>query len=293
MILVMVVGFASLILMSVKAYHNAPPIPAKAITSGAEIVYTADEVSSGQAVFLKYGLMNNGTIWGHGGMLGPDFSAQTLHNLALFDAERTARERFGSAYDELDSRQRGTVDGEVAAKFKANRYDPASGTLTLLPEGKAAFDSQVAYWTDYFLDPARNGGLAKGSVSDPKELRELTAFFVWTAWAAAAERPGTRHSYTNNFPYDPLVGNHPTGATVLWSAISLLFLLGGIGIVLLAFGKFDYLGWHGVPPPAVPSPVAAGATRISPAQADRHRASLVLHRPDAVRHGARGHVLGP
>jgi nitric oxide reductase subunit B len=30
----------------------------------------------------------------------------------------------------------------------------------------------------------------------------------------------------------------------LWSAISFVFLLGGIAIVLLAFGKFDYLGWH-------------------------------------------------
>ena len=41
------------------------------------------DVGAGQEVFLKYGLMDNGTIWGHGGYLGPDFSAQTLHGLAL------------------------------------------------------------------------------------------------------------------------------------------------------------------------------------------------------------------
>jgi nitric oxide reductase subunit B len=262
----MVVGFAALILISVKAYDNAPPIPAKAVASGGQVVYTADAVSSGQAVFLKYGLMNNGTIWGHGGMLGPDFSAQTLHNLALFHAERIARERFNTAYSSLNEGQKGTVDGEVAAEFKTNSHDPASGTLTLLPDGQAAFDSQVAYWTDYFLDPAKNGGLAKGAVVDANELRDLTAFFVWTAWAAAARRPGTNHSYTNNFPYDPLVGNLPTGATVLWSAISLLFLLGGIGIVMLAFGKFDYLGWHGVPRQAAPHPAAAQAAQTTPTQ---------------------------
>lgn len=263
---VMVVGFAALILLSVKAYDNAPPIPAKAVASGGQVVYTADEVSAGQAVFLKYGLMNNGTIWGHGGMLGPDYSAQTLHNLALFDAERIARARFNAAYASLDSSQKGTVDGEVAATFKANRYDPASDTLTLMPDGKAAFLSEVAYWTEYFLDPAKNGGLARGTVIDPKELRELTAFFVWTAWASAAQRPGTNHSYTNNFPYDPLVGNHPTGATVLWSAISLLFLLGGIGIVLLAFGKFDYLGWHSGQPQAARRPAESHAAQITPTQ---------------------------
>ena len=76
--LVMVFGFSALIMLSVKAYDNAPPIPAKAVTADGGVVFTADDVSSGQAVFLKYGLMNNGTIWGHGGMLGPDFSAQTL-----------------------------------------------------------------------------------------------------------------------------------------------------------------------------------------------------------------------
>ncbi|NWH07328.1 MAG: cbb3-type cytochrome c oxidase subunit I [Alphaproteobacteria bacterium] len=241
----MVLGFTGLILLSVTVYNNAPPIPTRAIAPDGEVVFTADDISDGQAVFLKYGLMNNGTIWGHGGMLGPDFSAQTLHNLGLFFAGRIARERFGVAYTDLDRLQKGTVEGEVAALFKTNTFDPASGTLPLPEGGKEAFADAVRYWTDYFKEPATNGGLAREAVRNADELRQLTAFFVWTAWASAVQRPGTTHSYTNNFPYDPLVGNHPTGDTVLWSAVSLLFLLGGIGIVLLAFGKFDYLGWHG------------------------------------------------
>ncbi|WP_425479680.1 hypothetical protein [Dyella jiangningensis] len=40
--------------------------------------------------------------------------------------------------------------------------------------------------------------------------RVLTAFFWWTSWAAAAEHPGHAISYTQNWPYDPLVGNTPT-----------------------------------------------------------------------------------
>ena len=71
--LIIVVGFAGLILLSVNVYDNAPPIPARAITPDGEVVFTAEDVADGQAVFLKYGLMNNGSIWGHGGMLGPDF----------------------------------------------------------------------------------------------------------------------------------------------------------------------------------------------------------------------------
>lgn len=260
---VMVLGFSALILLSMMAYDNAPPIPAEARDPDGTVVFTADDVAEGQAVFLKYGLMNNGTIWGHGGMLGPDFSATTLHNLGLFLAGKIAEERFGTPYADLAATQRSTVDAEVAVLFKQNRHDPASGVLTLPAGSHGAFVHEVEYWSRYFDDPAGNGGMAKGAVSDPEDLRRLTAFFAWTAWASAAERPGYSHSYTNNFPYDPLVGNHPTSAALIWSAVSLLFLLGGIGVVLLAFGKFDYLGWH---EGTEPLPGAAALRGVSPAQ---------------------------
>jgi nitric oxide reductase subunit B len=58
-----------------------------------------------------------------------------------------------------------------------------------------------------------------------------------------AQRPGSAASYTNNFPYDPEAGNTPTGEALLWSALSLIALLGGIAAVLFAFGKFNFLGW--------------------------------------------------
>src|SRR5262245_43002506 len=96
--IVMALGFGGLILLSVMAYRNAPPIPARAVAANGEPVFTADDVSAGQTVFLKYGLMSNGTIWGHGAYLGPDFSAQTLHNLTLDLAERTAQTRFRTPY---------------------------------------------------------------------------------------------------------------------------------------------------------------------------------------------------
>ena len=265
--IVMIVGFSLLILLSMKTYENAPPIPARAVDPSGTVVFTAEDVAAGQEVFLKYGLMDNGTIWGHGGMLGPDFSAQTLHDLALHHAEHLAQTRFQTAYAELSADERAGIDGSVAAEFKRNGYDPATGILSLPPDSQAAFDAQIAAWTAYFQSPADNGGLAGGAVTDPTELRQLTAFFSWAAWATAAQRPGTTHSYTNNFPYDPLVGNHPTSGALLWSAISLIFLLGGIAIVLLAFGKFSYLGWHG-DDRAARSRLAAAATpvAITPAQ---------------------------
>jgi len=240
----MAAGFAVLILLTVKAYENAPPIPDKSVNPAGAVVFTADDVIAGQQVFLKHGLMDNGTIWGHGGYLGPDFSAQSLHILALDLADRVARERLSRGYTDLTPEERAAVEGAVPLVLKANRYDPASGTLALPAGALESFNGQVEYWTGYFGGPERNGGLARETVSDPQELRQLTAFFAWTAWASAAARPGTSHSYTNNFPYEPLAGNTPTAGALLYSALSLVFLLGGTAAVLLAFGRFDYLGWH-------------------------------------------------
>ncbi len=73
-----VIGLTVLIFMSVQAYRNIPPIPEKVIGPTGDVIFTGDDISAGQEVFLKYGLMENGTIWGHGSYLGPDFSAAYL-----------------------------------------------------------------------------------------------------------------------------------------------------------------------------------------------------------------------
>ena len=51
-----------LILLTVKAYQNAPPIPGKFVNPTGAVVFTADDVIAGQQVFLKHGLMDNGTF---------------------------------------------------------------------------------------------------------------------------------------------------------------------------------------------------------------------------------------
>src|SRR5512137_416036 len=82
-ILVLALGFTVLIWIAVRAYKDAPPIPEKVIGTSGETIFTRNDILAGQQVFLKYGLMENGTIWGHGAYLGPDFSAEYLHTLTL------------------------------------------------------------------------------------------------------------------------------------------------------------------------------------------------------------------
>lgn len=244
-ILILVGGFTVLIWLAVKSYSDAPPIPDRVVGPTGETVVTGDDIRAGQQVFLKYGLMENGSIWGHGAYLGPDFSAEYLHALAVDVRQRLAHERYGRAWGELSPSERSHITADVERLLKENRYDPETRTLSWTEAEVASFRTQVTRWTNYFSAPTRSGGLAPTFISDHREIEQLTAFFAWTAWASVARRPGRSYSYTNNFPYDPLVGNTPTSDAVLWSALSLIALLGGIAAVLFAFGKFDYLGWKG------------------------------------------------
>jgi nitric oxide reductase subunit B len=243
MLIVMAIGFSVLIFITVKVHYDAPPIPARVVDASGGLVFDRNDVANGQEVFLKHGLMDNGTIWGHGGYLGPDFSAQYLHNLGLDVANSFARERFGRGYDDLGADEQAMVRALTSEELKTNRYDASTDTLAFSDAEAASYRRQVDWWADYFSTPDGNGGLPANFITDGNELRELTAFFAWTAWASVTDRPGETSTYTNNFPYDPLVGNTPTAGALLWSAISLIALLGGIALVLLAFGKFDYLGW--------------------------------------------------
>ena len=80
---VMLIGFSVLIFLTLRAYVTAPPIPARILTEDGQVLFTGEDISAGQEIFLKYGLMDNGSIWGHGAYLGPDFSATYLHNLSV------------------------------------------------------------------------------------------------------------------------------------------------------------------------------------------------------------------
>jgi len=245
-LLVALLGFGILIFLAGRAYRDAPPIPERVVDRSGRTIFTGEDILNGQQVFLKHGLMENGTIWGHGGYLGPDFSALYLHNLAVDVSESIAQERYGRDLADLETAERDGVRARVREMLKENRYDPGTKTLVLEQEEVDSFRKQVDRWAEHFSTPSRSGGLMTNPIRDPQEMRDLTAFFAWTAWASAANRPGRDHSYTNNFPYDPLAGNHPTSEAVLWSAVSLIALLGGLAVVLFAFGRFNYLGWsHG------------------------------------------------
>jgi nitric oxide reductase subunit B len=244
-VLVMASGFAVLTLVTVLTYTNAPPIPARVTDAAGVTLFTGEDIERGQGVFLKYGLMEHGTLWGHGAYLGPDYSAEYLHRLAEIARSMESRRRYGRPYTELDPDAAAAVEAAVRRVLKENRYDPASGTLRFSTHEAMAWQAQKREWAVYFSGPTPAPGLPADYIKDEGELGALASYFAWAAWATVANRPGKDYSYTNNWPYEPAVGNRPSASTYLWSALSLVTLLAGLGAVLFAFGRFDYLGWHG------------------------------------------------
>jgi nitric oxide reductase subunit B len=251
--LVVLFGFFVLGLLAYRTYTGQPPIPERVVDPGGRVVFTGEDVTAGQGVFLKNGLMQYGSIFGHGAYLGPDYTADYLRRSAL-----SVRESYGGeGSDEAAVR---TVED-----FKENRYDPESRTLRFTAAQAAAFGELRGYYGDYFGEPTTRYGLRPGAIEDSEEIRQLTAYFAWTAWAASTLRPGLDYTYTNNWPPEPLVENEPTGEVVVWSVLSLVALLGGIGLLFAAFGRWNFLGWRGREQ-ATLSFRAPGDVALTPAQ---------------------------
>jgi nitric oxide reductase subunit B len=231
-ILTYVVGFFGLGILAYLTYRDQPPIPGRVVSANGQTVFTRDDILDGMNVFQRYGVMEFGTVYGHGAYLGPDFTAEYLHKSA---------ESLIGHYNEPSPQER------VAAELHENTYDAATDTLTWSEPRVAAHTALVDYYRGVFHSKVSHGGAQADWITDPEDIRKLTAFFAWTAWTGTANRPGRTHSYTNNWPPESLAGNHVTAEAVTWSVISIAGLLGGMGIVLYFFGRYDWLGWTTAP----------------------------------------------
>ena len=63
----------------------------------------------------------------------------------------------------------------------------------------------------------------------------MNTFFFWSTWATATNRPGSDITYTNNWPNEDLIDNKPTGEMVVWSVVSFVMLLAGVGALAWYF----------------------------------------------------------
>lgn len=195
--MVFLFGFFVLGLLAYRTYTGQPPIPERVVDPAGQEVFTGEDVLAGQEVFYKNGLMQYGSIFGHGAYLGPDFTADYLRRASV----RVTESHGGEGSDEARAR---TIED-----FKTNRYDQDTGVLTFTAAQAAAFEDLVGHYLEFFSEPTTRFGLRPEAITDPQQVRQLTAFFAWSAWTAAALRPGKDYSYTNNWPPDRVYQERP------------------------------------------------------------------------------------
>src|SRR3546814_14105705 len=66
-------------------------MPEQVVTRSGQVVYTRDDIEVGRSVWQSIGGQQNGSIWGHGALIAPDWSAEWLHLEVMAMLELRAR----------------------------------------------------------------------------------------------------------------------------------------------------------------------------------------------------------
>ena len=140
-ILVMLFGFFVLGLLAYRTYMEQPPVPGRVVGANGNVLFTGEDISRGQQVFLHNGLMEYGSVFGHGAYLGPDYTADYLRR-----SSDLVRNSFGGA--DSDRAVQRTIE-----ELRTNRYDEGADTLTFTPRQAAAFRRLVGHYSDFFSEP--------------------------------------------------------------------------------------------------------------------------------------------
>jgi nitric oxide reductase subunit B len=259
---IFVVSFTGVAIIGYETYYEAPPIP-DFISESGEKIFTHDEILEGQAEFQRLALMDYGSMFGDGANRGPDFTAQSLHQAAVYIEEYYQNQPDLSKLAFLG------VTEQVKRELKDNRYQKSSNTVKLTLAQEYACNRLVDFYKHYFKGASGQKSLKHDYISNSESFKKLTAFFYWGSWVCSVKRPGESYSYTHNWPYDSIAGNVPETPVIIWTIIGSLGLVIGLGIVLFYHGRLEKLSDRTFLDNSSPLMTQQGVTTFSPGKAQR------------------------
>ncbi|SDJ59481.1 nitric-oxide reductase large subunit [Microbulbifer yueqingensis] len=235
LIAILAVTFGILGYVGKEVYRAAPPIPDQVVSEQGTVLMTRESILDGQTAWQSVGGMQLGSVWGHGAYQAPDWTADWLHRELVNWLELAAQDNYGQPYDELDGAQQNALQYALKRAYRSNSFDPQTGELVVSERRLEAIRATAGYYHRLFgdapeLQQTRSSYAMKEATLPNAERRErLAEFFFWTAWAAATERTPGGATYTNNWPHEPLIDNVPTAENIVWSIVSVVLLIAGIG----------------------------------------------------------------
>ncbi|WP_405240530.1 nitric-oxide reductase large subunit [Lentisalinibacter orientalis] len=235
------VSFGVLLWMGGEIHRQAPPMPERVVTVDGELVFTRSDIETGRQVWQSIGGHQLGSIWGHGGYVAPDWTADWLHREAIATLDIWARRDYVvDGYADLPAPQQAALQARLEERIRRNTWNAERGSITIDADRAAAIGTVSAHYDSLFANEPETAWLREAyamkndTVPDADHRRALSAFYWWTAWAAVTERPGKDITYTSNWPAEELVGNVPPANAYIWTVFSVLFLIAGIAL----------LGWY-------------------------------------------------
>lgn len=238
---VLAVTFGVLGYFGTEVYREAPPIPDTFVSTNGQVIMTEESVLDGQTAWQSVGGMQLGSIWGHGAYQAPDWTADWLHRELLAWLEIRAQEVFGQSYDQLDGAQQNQLEFELKEEYRTNTFDKTTNTVTLSERRIQAIQQTGEYYSKLFSDDPElrstrvSYAMKEDTLPSAERRAVMNDFFFWTAWAASTERPDSNVTYTNNWPHETLIDNVPSAENIIWSIVSVILLIAGIGFLVWAW----------------------------------------------------------
>ena len=271
---VLIVTFSLLGFYGAEVYRTAPPIPGQVLVQGSDKpLYTKDGILDGQTAWQSVGGMQLGSILGHGAYQAPDWTADWLHRELTTWLELAAQKDHGKAFADLDVGQQAVLRDRLKTEYRTNTYDKAKDTMVISPLRAEAIAMTAQYYDKLFsndpsLQKTRESYAMKENTLPSAERRaQMAGFFFWTSWAASTERPadygGTGATYTNNWPHEPLVGNQPTSENLVWSVMSVVVMIAGVGFLVWGWA---FLRKHDEQDPTPPQHDPLSRVALTPSQ---------------------------
>jgi nitric oxide reductase subunit B len=219
-------------------YRKVPPIPLRIVTIDGTTIMDREDILRGQQVWQSIGGQQLGSIWGHGAYQAPDWSADWLHREATALRDILGLKIYRQPFAALPPVDQAVIKAHLKNEMRTNTFDEESETVTISPARAEAIAQTADHYLALFNDDPRladlreSYALHEAAVPDIERRQALTSFFFWTSWAASTERPNMKATYTNNWPHEPLIDNKPTSANLMWSLVSVIVLLAGIGALI-------------------------------------------------------------
>jgi nitric oxide reductase subunit B len=208
-LLVVAVGtFAALGWTTVLTYQAAPPFPDRFISSGGAVLMTAADIQDGKAGFQKADLMDYGSLYGMGSYFGEDYTAAYLVRLAILTQENIAKANGGRSLSALTPEQRASI--KVAMQAELQGLDLTKQVAVVPAALAAAIVSVRGEIVQTLLQHDFAKGWTQAYSLDQHSAEQTADFLIYSSLTTVARRPGTNASWTQNWPFEPLVGNTPT-----------------------------------------------------------------------------------